>query len=71
MQMSWQRPAWYITTEEFASLIVDSLEEQGYFKKGETVHPEDIVVAFTSTAESIAKGAAFAGKKMHEQRNSL
>jgi hypothetical protein len=65
MQMSWERPAWYMTTDEFANLIVESLHEQNYFKKGERVHPEDIVAAFTSTAESIAKGAGFAGKKMY------
>jgi hypothetical protein len=63
--MSWERPAWYMTTDEFAKLVVDSLDEQNYFKKGELVHPEDIVIAFTSTAESIAKGAGFAGKKMY------
>ena len=62
--MSWEKPAWYMTTDEFSKLVVDALDEQGYFKKGEAVHPEDIVIAFTSVAESIAKGAGFAGKKM-------
>lgn len=69
--MSFEKPAWYMTTEEFASLVVDSLDEQGFFKKGETAHPEDIVVAFTTTAESLAKGAGFAGRKVYEQRHSL
>lgn len=69
--MSFEKPAWYITTEEFANLVIDSLDEQGFFKKGETAHPEDIVVAFTTTAESIAKGIGFAGRKIHEQRHSL
>lgn len=71
MQMSLELPKWYMTTEEFATLVVDSLEEQNYFKKGERAHPEDIVIAFTSTAESIAKGAGFMVRKMYEQRNSL
>jgi hypothetical protein len=53
-----------MTTDEFAHLIIEVLDEQSYFKKGEAAHPEDIVVAFTSVAESIAKGAAFAGKKV-------
>ena len=69
--MSFEKPAWYMTTEEFASLVVDSLDEQGFFKKGETAHPEDIVVAFTTTAESLAKGAGFVGRKVYEQRHSL
>ena len=43
-----------MTTEEFAAMIVDSLDEQNYFKKGTKNHPADIVVAFVSTAETIA-----------------
>lgn len=69
--MNWEKPAWYITTDEFANLIIDALDEQGYFKKDEAAHPEDIVVAFTSVAESIARGIGFAGRKIYEQRNSL
>lgn len=65
--MTWVKPAWYVTTEEFSSLIVDALDEQGYFKKGEAAHPEDIVIALNSVAESIAKGIGFAGRKIHQQ----
>lgn len=65
--MTWVKPAWYVTTEEFSSLIVDALDEQGYFKKGEAAHPEDIVTAFNSVAESISKGIGFAGRKIHQQ----
>lgn len=69
--MTWTKPSWYVTTDEFANLVIDALDEQGYFKKGELAHPEDIVVAFTNIAESIAKGIGFAGRKIYEQRNSL
>lgn len=69
--MTWERPAWYMTTEEFADLIVHSLEVTNYFKRGERVHPEDIVAAFITAAETIAIGAGAAGKKMWEhERNS-
>ena len=44
----------YMTTEEFAAMVVDILHEQNYFKKDSKNHPGDIVAAFTSTAESIA-----------------
>jgi hypothetical protein len=44
----------YMTTEEFAAMIVDTLDEQNYFKKGTKNHPVDIVIAFVSTAETIA-----------------
>ena len=53
----------YMTTEEFAAMIVDSLDEQSYFKKGTKNHPEDIVVAFVSTAETIASTVGWAIEK--------
>lgn len=57
-------PAWYMTTEEFAELIVTSLEQTSHFSRDELAHPEDIVVAFTTQAEAIALGAGFAGRKV-------
>lgn len=71
MQMSWEKPDWYMTTEEFSSVVVDALDSIGYFKKGEKAHPEDIVIAFTSVAEAVAAGAGFVGKKMYEKKSSL
>lgn len=64
--MNWEAPKWYMTTQEFADLVVETLEETGYFKKTDLSHPEDIVIAFTTTAEAIAKGAGFAGRKIYE-----
>jgi hypothetical protein len=64
--MTWNRPAWYMTTEEFAELVISSLEQTDHFKRDEPAHPEDIVVAFTTQAEAIAIGAGFAGRKVHE-----
>ena len=55
-----------MTTEEFAAMIVDSLDEQNYFKKGSKNHPADIVVAFVSTAETIAATMEWAIKKIHD-----
>jgi hypothetical protein len=62
--MSWNKPDWYMTTEEFAELVVHSLEVTHHFKRGERVHPEDIVSAFVTAAETIAIGAGAAGKKV-------
>jgi hypothetical protein len=62
--MSWEKPSWYMTTEEFAELIVHSLEVTNHFKRGERVNPEDIVAAFVTAAETIAIGAGAAGKKV-------
>jgi hypothetical protein len=56
----------YMTTEEFAAMVVDALHEQNYFKKGSKNHPGDIVIAFTSTAESIAAALEWAISKEHE-----
>jgi hypothetical protein len=64
--MSWTKPEWYMTTEEFAALVVDALETTNHFKRGERVHPEDIVSAFVVMSEAIALGAGAAGKKIWE-----
>lgn len=69
MQMSWQKPDWYITPEEFASVVIESMEEIGYFKRNESAHPEDIVIAFTSVSEAVAKGAGFVGRKLYDKRS--
>lgn len=69
--MSWKSPEYYISPRELADLVVQSLENQGYFKANERAHPEDLVVAFTSHAESIAIGAGHIIRKVYEQRNSL
>lgn len=50
----------YMTTEEFAAMIVDTLHEQNYFKKGSKNHPGDLVIAFTSAAETIATAMEWA-----------
>lgn len=55
-----------MTTQEFADLVVRSLEETNHFKRSERVHPEDIVSAFVTQAEAIAIGAGAAGKKMYD-----
>lgn len=58
----------YMTTEEFAAMVVDILHEQNYFKKGSKNHPGDIVAAFTSTAESIAWALDWAIHREHEAK---
>jgi hypothetical protein len=63
-EMSWEKPSWYMTTDEFADLVVHSLEVTHHFKRGESAHPEDIVAAFVTAAETIGIGAGAAGKKM-------
>lgn len=68
--MNWERPSWYMTTEEFADLVIQALEETHHFKRGERVHPEDIVSAFVTHAEAIAIGAGAAGRKVHEAKKN-
>ncbi len=58
----------YMTTEEFAAMVVDSLHEQNYFKKSSKNHPADIVIAFTSTAESIASALDWAIQKEYQAK---
>lgn len=62
-------PDYYMTPEEFASVILDSLEESNYFKRNEKAHPEDICISFVTQAEAVAKGAGFVIKKVAQTRN--
>ncbi len=50
----------YMTTEEFADMVVQALHDQNYFKRDYKAHPGDLVLAFTSAAESIAAALEWA-----------
>ncbi len=56
-------PDWYLTVDEFARLVADTVYECGYFKREDRMHPEDIEAAFTSTATAVSRGISFAGVK--------
>jgi hypothetical protein len=60
----------YMTTEEFADMIVQALHDQNYFKKDSKNHPGDIVIAFTSAAESIASALEWAIGREHEVKKN-
>lgn len=64
-------PSWYMTTQEFAELVVQSLETSNHFKRGERAHPEDIVIAFVSHAEAVAIGAGAVGKKVSKEKKAV
>ena len=66
----WKKPAWYLTPQEFASIIVDSLEDNNYFKRDEKAHPVDIEAAFSTTATAIAHAIDAIGKKIHDAERS-
>lgn len=56
----------YMTTREFADLVIQALEEQNYFKSGETAHPGDIAIAFSTVGETIGTTMSWAIKQEHE-----
>ena len=64
---NWIKPAWYLTPQEFADIIVESLENNNSFKRNEKAHPVDIEAAFSTTASAIATAIDAIGKKMHEE----
>ena len=43
----------YMTTREFADLVVKSLEDQAYFKPTDVCHPEDLSSAFIMMSSTI------------------
>jgi chaperonin GroEL (HSP60 family) len=66
----WKKPAWYLTPQEFANIIVDSLEDNNYFKRDEKAHPVDIEAAFSTTASAIAHAIDAIGKKIYDAEKS-
>lgn len=53
----------YMTTSEFADLVVEALHEQNYFKHEDVAHPQDIAYAFTTVGETIGNAMAWAIKQ--------
>ena len=58
----------YMSTEEFAELIVTALHEQDYFKRGTKHHPGDIAYSFTNIGESMATAFSWAISKEGENK---
>jgi chaperonin GroEL (HSP60 family) len=61
----WNKPAWYLTPQEFAEIIINSLEDNNYFKRDEKAHPVDIESAFSTTASAVAHAIDAVGKNIH------
>ena len=61
----------YMTTREFADLVVASLEAQNYFKKDDVSHPQDIAYAFTTVGETIGAAMNWAINQEHEAKKKL
>lgn len=59
-------PDWYVTPQEFADLVVETMEEIGYFKADEFHHPEDICISFQTVSEALAKGMGYAGRRVRD-----
>jgi hypothetical protein len=61
----------YMTTREFADLVVTALEDQNYFRSTDPCHPQDIAQAFVTVGETIGAAMAWAIKEEHEAKNKL
>jgi hypothetical protein len=61
----------YMTTEEFAAIVVDALHEQNYFKKSSKNHPYDIAISFATVGESIGTALSWAISKEHQVKKDL
>lgn len=53
----------YMTTREFADLVIEALNEQNYFKHDDVAHPQDIAYAFTTVGETIGNAMNWAIKQ--------
>lgn len=69
-----KNPDWYVTPQEFADLVVETMEEIGYFKPDEFHHPEDICISFQTVSQALAMGMGYAGKRVfdaHKKQEGL
>lgn len=55
----------YMTTREFADIVIAALEAQNYFKKNDVCHPQDIAYAFTTVGETIGTTMSWAIQQEH------
>lgn len=60
----------YMTTTEFAALVVNALDEQNYFKKDAKAHPEDIATAFATVSETIGTAMSWAISKEKQVKDA-
>jgi len=61
----------YMTTREFADLVVQALDEQNYFKNDDIAHPQDIAYAFTTVGETIGNAMSWAIKQEHQSSKKV
>lgn len=59
----------YMTTREFADLVIEALEEQNYYKSDDTAHPYDIAIAFSTVGETIGVAMQWAIQQEHELKS--
>ena len=62
------KPEWYVTPDEFAKLVTQCLYDSKTFSSDEKLHPEDIEIAFSSVASTIASSITYIGKKLEEKK---
>jgi transposase len=65
--MKSKNPEWYMTPEEFAAIIILTLEENDYFRSNEKAHPQDIEYMFSIIGKAIAQGVSYAGTKASQK----
>lgn len=61
----------YMTTTEFADLVIEALHEQNYFKMDDIAHPQDIAYAFTTVGETIGNAMSWAIKQEHNYKKAV
>lgn len=61
----------YMTTQEFANMVVEALDEQNYFKKGTKHHPQDIAYTFSTVGETIGTAMAWAISREHSVKRAM
>lgn len=56
----------YMTPRQLADLVIETMEEQEYFKADETAHPEDIAATMAIVAQTVGAALSWAITEEHK-----
>jgi hypothetical protein len=62
----YEKPAWYMTIDEFFGLIRECLVEYNGFAEGERYHPEDLWVNALGHGEAMNKAFMWIGPRLRK-----
>lgn len=58
---------WYLTPQEFADIILDSIESSSSLKRNKKAHPDDLFAAFSAAAAAASISTSRIGNRLNQK----